>query len=241
MKIQILSDLHLEFAPYEVVNTDVDLLILAGDIRPGDGSIDFVKQCSNMVRTLFVPGNHEYYGEDFHHLNHRYQENIPDEYLNLRVKDIDGIRVAGCTLWSNFGLEGVPVSDLLTIPTSINDFFQIGYKGNMFSVRDCQKLAEHHYNWLDNLPDVDIVVTHFSPTGKSIADQFKANPLNAYYCNSYESLITKLDPKLWVHGHTHSSFDYTHDDTRIVCNPRGYCSMYKGENGDFEDQCVIEI
>jgi len=28
--------------------------------------------------------------------------------------------------------------------------------------------------------------------------------------------------KLWIHGHTHESFDYMVGDTRIVCNPRGY-------------------
>ena len=28
--------------------------------------------------------------------------------------------------------------------------------------------------------------------------------------------------KLWVHGHTHSSFDYNIHGTRVVCNPRGY-------------------
>lgn len=40
-----------------------------------------------------------------------------------------------------------------------------------------------------------------------------------------ESLITRAD--LWLHGHTHESFDYTLGggkgrNTRVLCNPRGY-------------------
>ena len=31
--------------------------------------------------------------------------------------------------------------------------------------------------------------------------------------------------KLWMHGHTHDDFDYMIDQTRIVCNPRGYIGL----------------
>ena len=27
--------------------------------------------------------------------------------------------------------------------------------------------------------------------------------------------------QLWIHGHTHDSFDYVVNGTRVVCNPRG--------------------
>jgi hypothetical protein len=30
---------------------------------------------------------------------------------------------------------------------------------------------------------------------------------------------------LWTHGHTHESFDYVVNGTRVVCNPRGYAPM----------------
>jgi hypothetical protein len=29
-------------------------------------------------------------------------------------------------------------------------------------------------------------------------------------------------PRLWIHGHTHDSFDYRVEGTRIVANPMGY-------------------
>nr|NQU94425.1 metallophosphoesterase [Bacteroidota bacterium] len=39
MKLQILSDIHLEFEPFEPPVTDVDIVILAGDTATGTKGI----------------------------------------------------------------------------------------------------------------------------------------------------------------------------------------------------------
>ena len=46
---------------------------------------------------------------------------------------------------------------------------------------------------------------------------------------------------LWVHGHTHDSFDYTINGTRVVCNPRGYVIDGVNENARFDPDLVIAI
>jgi hypothetical protein len=28
--------------------------------------------------------------------------------------------------------------------------------------------------------------------------------------------------QLWIHGHTHQSYNYIEQGTRVICNPRGY-------------------
>lgn len=68
MKLQIASDLHLEFLPSDWPATglvephpDADLLVLAGDIHNGIRAIELFKDCP--VPVLYVPGNHEFYGE----------------------------------------------------------------------------------------------------------------------------------------------------------------------------------
>jgi hypothetical protein len=51
-------------------------------------------------------------------------------------------------------------------------------------------------------------------------------------------------PVLWVHGHTHTSFDYRVGECRVVCNPRGYMlgvSRRVPENDDFNPAFVVDI
>ena len=47
---------------------------------------------------------------------------------------------------------------------------------------------------------------------------------------------------LWVHGHTHHSFDYRAGATRIVANPRGYPMKDGGfENPRFQAALLVDI
>jgi hypothetical protein len=47
--------------------------------------------------------------------------------------------------------------------------------------------------------------------------------------------------RLWVHGHTHDSFDYTIKGTRVVCNPRGYARDGVNENPHFEPGFTVQV
>src|SRR3546814_3493399 len=63
VRVAVMSDIHLEFAPYEPQLVDVDLVLLAGDIHcPGVCAIEWAK-CLGMASAL-VMGNHEAYKSD---------------------------------------------------------------------------------------------------------------------------------------------------------------------------------
>lgn len=47
--------------------------------------------------------------------------------------------------------------------------------------------------------------------------------------------------RLWIHGHTHDSFDYLLNGTRVVCNPRGYVKDGVNENPRFDPELMIEV
>ena len=47
--------------------------------------------------------------------------------------------------------------------------------------------------------------------------------------------------RLWIHGHTHDSFDYRLNETRVVCNPRGYATEGVNENPWFDLNLVVDI
>ncbi|MEO8655932.1 MAG: metallophosphoesterase, partial [Ramlibacter sp.] len=47
--------------------------------------------------------------------------------------------------------------------------------------------------------------------------------------------------QLWIHGHTHDSFDYRMNGTRVVCNPRGYAKNGVNENARFDPDFIAEV
>jgi Icc-related predicted phosphoesterase len=124
MKIQLLSDLHLEsnpdFMPTPAVGADV--LVLAGDIGSYQahsalttaGDADFgLKRFSPLhgwpTPVLFVPGNHEYDGMDFDAAHTRLQDTCAKlgiTWLEREVRVLDGVRFVGTTLWTDFDALG---------------------------------------------------------------------------------------------------------------------------------------
>jgi predicted phosphodiesterase len=62
MKLHILSDVHVEFGPYDAPETDADVVVLAGDIHVGRNGFDWAREQFPNKPVLYVLGNHEYYG-----------------------------------------------------------------------------------------------------------------------------------------------------------------------------------
>jgi len=125
MKIQLLSDLHLEvhpaFAPLPAPGADV--LVLAGDIgsyQKGSRLTDDdfgLRRFSPLhgwpVPVLFLPGNHEYDMLDFDEAHARLRatcERLGMHWIEREVLLLQGVRFVGTTLWSDFDALG-PAAD----------------------------------------------------------------------------------------------------------------------------------
>ncbi|WP_332825244.1 metallophosphoesterase [Ramlibacter sp.] len=117
MKIQLMSDLHLEGNPHFVPRPapGAELLVLAGDIgsyQPGSQLPDadfglgrFSPRQGWPTPVLYVPGNHEYDGLDFDEAHARLREacgRLGITWLEREVLVLDGIRFVGTTLWADF-------------------------------------------------------------------------------------------------------------------------------------------
>jgi Calcineurin-like phosphoesterase len=132
VKIQLLSDLHLESNPHFQAEPTpgADVLVLAGDIgsyQPGSkltslGIPDFgLGRFSPLpvleggaawpVPVLFLPGNHEYDGLEFDEAHTRLRqtcERLGMIWLERQTVVLDGVRFVGCTLWTDFdALAGI--------------------------------------------------------------------------------------------------------------------------------------
>ena len=86
-----------------------------------------------------------------------------------------------------------------------------------------------------------MVITHHAPSPKSIHPRFADSLLNACFVSDAERLIDGSRARLWIHGHTHDSFDYCLNGTRVVCNPRGYARNGVNENPLFDANFLVEI
>ncbi len=71
MKIQYLSDLHLEFDrniyDFQIPETDADVIVLAGDVGSSKPAyFDWVFRQTKGTFTVMVLGNHEHYNGEYH-------------------------------------------------------------------------------------------------------------------------------------------------------------------------------
>ena len=142
---------------------------------------------------------------------------MTEKHSNLKVLDnavaeIGGHRFIGSTLFFSFD----PLNQLHE--KYMNDFWMTEhYRENVYAENE---VAVRFLN--ETVMPGDIVITHHLPTVKSVHPMFRGSELNRFFICDLERLLSAMAPAVWIHGHTHFSFDYTFDQTRIVCNPRGY-------------------
>ncbi len=145
MKVNVISDLHLEFDDLELPGGDV--LILSGDVceaknlkagsydpngimfdfeqasRRPDRYIRFFKEeCAKYRHVIYVMGNHEHYGFRFDKTYSQLLLNLPDNVrlLEKESTEIDGVLFIGATLWTDCN-KGDPIT-MMQLRSSMNDY-----------------------------------------------------------------------------------------------------------------------
>jgi predicted phosphodiesterase len=261
MKLQILSDLHLElndaWTPRQV---DADVVILAGDIQSHTRGIEWARQVFGRERGLpviYVAGNHEFYGAELHGLRKEMRLAAVRAgvfYLDDDEIEIQGVRFLGATLWTDFKLFGAGEAygrALREARRYMNDFTAIRAAPlPEFRPEDSVRLHERSRAWLRGRLEAPyegktVVVTHHAPSIASIAPRFKDDLVSAAFASDLTGLVGLAD--LWVHGHTHAFCDYELDGCRVVCNPRGYVQRdgfdrrVAAEKTGFVPDLVVEV
>ena len=260
MKIQVFSDIHLEFLQ-KTKDTDyiknqmpkiiplAEYLFLLGDI--GQLHIPsfkpFIDYCSSKWKyTFYILGNHEFYS------NSKIHSKLPEDYihffglygnvilLNDQSYDLEiggfPIRIYGSTLWSN------PRET-----TGLNDFNNIKMKNEKdWTVKiDREYFKNLHDDCTNNLIAAIktansenrklIVATHFPPLRYGTSHpKFDNEDISrkSYFSNDFQlSYFCDLNISekdfyknilMWISGHTHYSYSFTHNNTRFISNQLGY-------------------
>ncbi|PKN23382.1 MAG: metallophosphoesterase [Deltaproteobacteria bacterium HGW-Deltaproteobacteria-3] len=248
MKLHILADLHIEFGHFKPPETDADLVILAGDTDLQTKGITWAKEAFAGKPVIYVPGNHEYYGEVYPHLREKMREAAADSNVHLldcgRYEQ-DGVVFLGATLWTDFRLMGNQPLAILTAQRSMSDFMRImtDSTNKRFRPEDTIQIHAREKAWLkkelqSSTGKKIVVVTHHLPSLQSVAERYRNDQLSAAFASNLDDLIAESGAKLWVHGHTHTVCDYMLGETRVLCNPRGYAGK---EDTRYNPNYVVEI
>ena len=248
-----MSDLHLGLGAFEIPRNDADAVILAGDIaRPGE-AVSWASGFSKPV--IYVPGNHEFYGGSIAGVADELKQRCAG--TNIRVLDNDeiviaGVRFLGTTLSTDFMLFGEAEKRAEAVRQALGfmrDFsrIRVGDAAQApFTPADSAALFALQSAWLEGRlaephAGPTVVITHHAPSRRSIHPRFADSLLNACFVSDAEHLVGAGRAQLWVHGHTHDSFDYALNGARVVCNPRGYAKNGVNENPLFDPNFVVEI
>jgi Icc-related predicted phosphoesterase len=268
MKIHLLSDLHMEFAPHENANPGADILILSGDILvaerftrgPESPYYDqaqywkhwFDIQCRLYEHVIYVAGNHEHYFGRFYDTIGILRNNL-GHLPNLHILDndtwdYDGFRFVGTTLWTDFDHDNFKA---MLVKDGLNDYKYT--QGRNYRKLTTGETSFYHQKALNTIDKACvehnkvIVVGHHAPSYQSVSEEYRTgrySHLNPGYASHLDRFIDEHDNiVLWTHGHMHSSSDYMIGNTRIVANPRGYASITNPvpENESFDPNFILEI
>lgn len=269
MRVQYASDLHLEVPPRgggtppfaSLLTPSAPYLALCGDVGRADrpeALCAFLTWCAARWRRVFyVPGNHEFYGEDAERW--LYKPPLPPDRLIAALRDIaqragpnvhllhreavylpeHNVAVVGATLWSH-----VPPAEYGTASTGMNDYRRIAASSGVragpattseWHAQDVAYIDAALREWSSASV---LVLTHHLPTSALIHPQYEGHPLNVCFASDCSSLL-RSPVRAWLCGHTHTPS--THVTVGgIVCavNPRGYPGLEAPVRGFCATRCV---
>ena len=257
MKIDVTSDVHLEFGLYIPSNPNKsDVLILAGDVVPinllADNKkyITYFEQCAKLYKhVIYIFGNHEYYHGDISleffnaktllgHIENLY-------IVNNEVVTINDVKFVCGTMWTDCNKED-PIT-MFNLLQSMNDFRVIknSAKASMYGSSEYLMpediVVEHKVfkrfaiNALSEIGNSKcVVVTHHSPTFRSVPEEYRReyHMNGGYASNMDEFIILRPYLKYWIYGHTHSPNEFTVGETTVINNARGYVKYERGSDKD---------
>ena len=258
MKLQLLSDLHLETETFDPEPAPgAELLVLAGDIDATWAGYERFKDWP--VPVLVVAGNHEFDGRELTtawpafagHCDSLGLRLLQRESIIFTAASGRRVRIAGATRWSDFDLFGAAQRPrALRAAGYFLRLMAATCEGRPFDAEGVRSQGLACRAWLEGqlqvAPqgrwDATVAVTHFAPSLLSADPRYGRQPGTASFCNADDDLIPRAD--VWLHGHLHCRHDYRvprpgRAPARVVCQARGL--FKKGETQGLEPLKLIEV
>lgn len=254
MRIQIMSDLHMEFdgaAPIPALVDGTDVVVIAGDTCRGlVRAVEILRDAFPVTEVVAVAGNHEYYGAALPVELNAGRERA--RQLGVHLLSDDAVRIGttrflGCTLWTDYCLFGASLraAAMATARDVMTDHKRIKWSKDpwlrfrpeeaaMLHARS-RKFLETELARAQNGPVV--VATHHAMTLDAVAPKNQRSLVSAAYASELLPLVDRHRPSTWITGHTHFAMNRRRDTTRLISNPRGYPQ----ERTSFDPTLTLEI
>ncbi len=153
MRIQPLADIHIEMSPCDIPIVG-DVVVLAGDIGVGVEGVRWAKAQFDGTPTIYVAGNHTYYGHVFPNTLDDLRAEAKNSSVHVLENEelvLDGVRFLGATLWTDFCLKGLAQQEfaMATAKHGMNDFLRIHKaSGELLHPRDVAQAQTETVEWL---------------------------------------------------------------------------------------------
>ena len=204
MRFYVLSDLHLEFAPFTPPPVETDAVILAGDIHTGHHGVRWALATFPNVPVIYVLGNHEFYNQKLQKLLAQLHEETQGTNVHLlenEVLQLGEVVILGATLWTDFALHGNPVVAEVTAQTGMNDFRRIRTlpQYRRLKAAETRGLHQASLRWLGEQISTRkgnkiVVVTHHAPSWQSVPACFEGDLLNPAFASDLSQFILEHQP-----------------------------------------------
>lgn len=261
MKIQLLSDLHLETEAFDPEpHPQADLLVLAGDI---DSEWTALERFADWpVPVLFVAGNHEFDGRELDAAWPALRARctalgvtlLEREARVLSAPDGRRVRFLGTVRWCDFEVFGAArFESALRAGSYFQRVMGATQGGQPFDAAAVRREALACRAWLEaalaepsgsgaDRWDTTVVITHFAPSLASADPRYGHQNGTASFCNADDALLPGA--ALWLHGHLHCRHDYVVEHgggrrTRVVSQARGLGG--KGEADGYDPDKLIAL
>jgi len=253
MKINVISDLHIDFSNFKPSPPkNCDAIVIAGDISQQEKyTNEFIEE--NYIEfdkpIIWVMGNHESYAIDAKPINDGYKllNNIDKSDNNIFLQnstyEIGDYLFIGSTLWTDMTYNPSGDVDMvynkMVASKSLNDYRYIYKEDDVLltpddTIDEFNKSFEFIKKTVDENKDKKIIiVSHHAPSYQSISPNYRFSSINHCFVSNLDDFILN-NPNIvrFYHGHTHTKLDYTIGNCKVICNARGYTKLDDSPNFD---------
>lgn len=255
LSISVVSDLHChtsmprDFNPAGMKPADV--LVVAGDVSVSslyDHYVSGIREAAKdkFKSMFFIRGNHDYYCTK---QDKAYKPSVHENVV-FTVAQSEGVGDDYKCRYVDFVCSPMwsPIThNKQLVLCCLNDYHFIPG----FSVERCTELFWENLEWMEHMVHASksdghdvVIVTHHLPRHELISPKFRNSDVNDAFCvmdPEAEARLIALEPKLWIHGHSHDFMDVTLDGVRYVRNPLGYERSFSRENTGYRPDFIVEV